>query len=81
MNVIYFTAKWCAPCKQLLPRIMDMAQARGLSLDVVDIEERPQLAREHGIMSVPTVVAGGRVLSGDAVVPRTLARLLDEVQR
>lgn len=55
--LVDFFATWCGPCKMLGPVLEDMASNRD-SIDIVkvDIDESMNLARQYGIMSVPTLV-------------------------
>ena len=55
--LVDFFATWCGPCKMLGPVLEDMANDRD-SIDIVkvDIDESMNLARQYGIMSVPTLV-------------------------
>lgn len=55
--LVDFFATWCGPCKMLGPILEDMASDRD-SIDIVkvDIDESMNLARQYGIMSVPTLV-------------------------
>lgn len=56
--VVDFSATWCGPCQQLKPyfRQMEEAYAGQAYFRTVDIDENQQLAREHGIEGVPTVI-------------------------
>lgn len=58
MKVYYFTAKWCKPCVTFGPIMEEMKNTfKGfLEFAKVDIEERPDLMDQYGIMSVPIVV-------------------------
>ena len=53
-KLIYFSAPWCGPCRQLGP-IME-----GLSSEIVvqkvNVDNEPDLAQRFGIRNVPTVV-------------------------
>lgn len=53
-RIIRFTASWCAPCKMLAQQLEEIETA--LPIEVVDIEEKQDLAMEYGIRSVPTLV-------------------------
>lgn len=55
--LVDFFATWCGPCKMLGPVLEDMDSDRD-SIDIVkvDIDESMNLARQYGIMSVPTLV-------------------------
>lgn len=61
--MVDFWASWCGPCKMLGPVIEEIAEdADGYKVGKVNIDEEPELAREFGIMSIPTVIVfeGGR---------------------
>lgn len=57
--IVDFSAVWCGPCKILGPRL-DAAVANTnskVNLAIVDIDENGDLALEHNVQAVPTVVA------------------------
>jgi thioredoxin 1 len=57
MALVEFGASWCAPCKRLLPHLEKLSQERpDVKVCKVDIETSPQVATDHGIRSLPTVV-------------------------
>lgn len=51
--LVDFFATWCGPCKMLGPVLESLE-----NIDVVkiDVDECPDLARNYGIMSVPTLM-------------------------
>ena len=52
-----FFATWCMPCKMLEPIINEVSQtADGVKVAKLDIDENTQIARDFGVMSVPTLV-------------------------
>lgn len=51
--VVDFFATWCGPCKMLGPVLESLDSVEVLKIDV---DECPDLAREYGIMSVPTLL-------------------------
>ena len=53
-KVIRFTATWCGPCKAL-KTVLDQVETN-VPIEVIDIDEQPDLATEFGIRSVPTLV-------------------------
>lgn len=55
----YFTAKWCPNCPQMGEDVAALIAA-GLPLEVIDIDERPDLARHFGIRGVPAIVKFGQ---------------------
>jgi thioredoxin 1 len=80
--LVDFTATWCPPCKQLTPVLHALAaeQADRLRIVEVDIDESPDLALRHQVLSAPTMV-----LYVDAQVALTMvgargrARLLEDL--
>jgi thiol-disulfide isomerase/thioredoxin len=55
--IVYFTTPDCAPCKTVQrPALNRVSQLLGDSLQVVEIDatDRPDLAKQWGVMSVPT---------------------------
>ena len=55
--IVYFTTPDCAPCKTVQrPALNRVLQLLGDSLHVVEVDatQRPDLAKQWGVMSVPT---------------------------
>ena len=53
-KVLRFTAPWCQPCKTLAKMLTEINSP--IPIEVVDIEEKPDLAAQYKIRSVPTMV-------------------------
>ena len=58
LAMVDFWASWCGPCKMLGPVIEELgADYEGRALIAkVNVDEEPELARQYGVMSIPTVV-------------------------
>jgi thioredoxin 1 len=57
VRVKRFTASWCSPCRALAPIIDGMSnEMQDVEFQTIDIDERPELASEYGIMSIPVVL-------------------------
>jgi len=58
LAMVDFWASWCGPCKMLSPLVEEIgAQYEGKALiGKVNVDEEPELARQFGVMSIPTVV-------------------------
>lgn len=55
--LVDFFATWCGPCKMLTPVLEDIASDRAnISVVKVDVDECSELAKNYGIMSVPTLL-------------------------
>ena len=56
--LVDFWASWCGPCKMLSPTVEAIAQEYDGKVLVgkVNVDEEPELARQFGVMSIPTVV-------------------------
>ena len=57
--LLVFTSPTCAPCKlQQMPIVERlMADWRGqIDVDVVDVSQRPEIAAQYGVWSVPTTI-------------------------
>merc|ERR1719411_2203054 len=64
--VVDFSAQWCGPCKLLSPRLdaAIAAQEGAVDLAIVDIDDLAEIAMEHNVNAVPTVIGvkGGKVI-------------------
>ncbi|MBE5792019.1 MAG: thioredoxin [Clostridia bacterium] len=61
-----FWAPWCGPCRMVGPILEQIAAERGdVKVVKVNVDEETELAREYGIMSIPTimVVREGKVVN------------------
>jgi thioredoxin 1 len=53
--IVKFTATWCNPCKQIQPKVAEIAneQSGKIMFAEVDIEEMDELASDAGVASIP----------------------------
>lgn len=52
--LVDFFANWCGPCKMLAP-VLEKVES-DVKVIKVDTDEYEDLAREYGVMSIPTLV-------------------------
>lgn len=57
LNVYYYTAIWCGPCKQFGP-IMDNVSTMGTGANIykIDVDQDREMVTQHNVRSVPTLV-------------------------
>ena len=58
LELLFFSAEWCEPCKWAEPIVQEVLDgARNqISLTKIDIDANIDAAKQHHIMSVPTLV-------------------------
>ena len=55
--IVDFFATWCGPCKMLTPVVEQLAsQYSDIKFVKIDVDECPNISKEYGIMSVPTLL-------------------------
>ena len=52
-----FWAPWCGPCRMVVPIVEEIAGERPyVKVGKVNVDEEQELARQFGVMSIPTLV-------------------------
>ena len=54
-KLLYFSADWCEPCKQLGPLMEELSQ-EGINVQKINIDTNQEAADGFNIRNVPTVV-------------------------
>jgi thioredoxin 1 len=66
--LVDYWAKWCGPCKSLIPRLESFeAQYPNIKFVKVDVDENMDASLDLGIRSVPTVM----IFDGEKLVNRS----------
>ena len=63
--LIDFYAQWCGPCRMVLPILDEIAAEGDFLIGKINVEEESELARAHGVFSIPTLMVfeDGRVIN------------------
>ncbi len=56
MQVMYFSAQWCVPCKILRPIVEDVSRNMGVHISYIDADQNQAACQSFGINSVPTII-------------------------
>lgn len=67
-GILVFSAEWCGPCKMMSPifeQLENNPELSTISFLKVDISASPDIARDFGVNSVPTIlfIKDGKVVS------------------
>lgn len=55
--IVYFTAKWCGPCKKIFPTYKKLASIEHRKIFLkVDVDDNEDLATKYNIQSIPTFI-------------------------
>ena len=72
-----FWAPWCGPCRMVVPLVEAIAEERpDVKVGKINIDEQFELAREFGVMSIPTLVV---IKNGKVVRQSTGARPKNQI--
>ena len=74
-----FWATWCGPCRMIAPAVEQIAQEHPeYKVGKINVDEEPELTREFGIMSIPSlfVVKNGEIVQ-EAVGVMPKDKILD----
>lgn len=82
--LVDFWAEWCGPCKQLAPRIEELAEEFDgeVKFVKVDVDDNQELAGQFGIRSIPTLLIfdeGEKVEQIVGSVPKE--RIQEEIEK
>lgn len=80
--VVDFFATWCGPCKMLSPVMDEISnELSDINFYKVDVDKNEDIAREYGIMSIPTIIIfeNGKVVNS-LVGLRSKTELIDVIK-
>jgi len=56
MNVFYFSAPWCGPCKMFKPVLQQVASEFGIVINDINVDYDTMYTEKYNITSVPTII-------------------------
>lgn len=56
MQVLYFTAPWCAPCKMFKPIVETVSGESGVNINYINVDYDASHAERYSVTSVPTLI-------------------------
>ena len=55
-EILYFSAAWCGPCKQLSP-VMERLKSEGkINYKKIDVDTDTLLSPKYGVRNIPTLI-------------------------
>lgn len=77
ISLIDFYADWCGPCRMVMPIVEEIASERDdLLVGKVNVDENPELAREFGVFSIPTLIV---IKNGEIAARSTGAKSKEKI--
>jgi thioredoxin 1 len=79
MQVLYFTAPWCGPCKMFKPVVESASGELGTNINYINVDYDASLSEKYSVTSVPTIIILGN--SGDVVYRNSGVMSRDQLLR
>lgn len=56
--LVDFWADWCVPCHMVSPIVEEIGrdQADAMKVAKLNVDDNPQMSRQYGVMSIPTLI-------------------------
>ena len=56
MQVLYFGAPWCGPCRSFKPLVEQTVKEMNVSWSDINVDYDPSLSQQYQVTSIPTLV-------------------------
>lgn len=82
VTVVDFWAAWCGPCRMMNPVLEELDSEGQVKVYKVNVDEQQQLASQHQIQSIPTIlVYKDGVEQGEIVGAMPLTQLKEYINK
>lgn len=80
--IVDFYAKWCAPCKRILPKLTKISSEFNDCLFIkIDIDESEELAKEYDIKVMPTFLIIHNTVIKDKIEGANIDKIMDVLKQ
>jgi glutaredoxin len=76
MEFTIYSRPGCHLCEDMIAALETMTEGRGVTLRIVDLDQRPDLIASHALR-IPVLEADGEEVCSGHLIPDRIARLLD----
>lgn len=56
MQIMYFSAPWCGPCKMFKPIVQEVSRELGVNISDINVDYDATFTQKYSISSVPTII-------------------------
>lgn len=56
MNVLYFSAPWCGPCKMFKPIVQEVSRELNINISDINVDYDAAFTQKYSVTSVPTIL-------------------------
>lgn len=75
MKITIYKADWCPHCRELLKSIEELKKVFDLDVEIIDVDENPELAEELNIDKIPKIFVNGEEISFENLIKKLHAQV------
>lgn len=80
IELVLYTRRECCLCEEMKGVVAEASRSLPVRLTLVDVDSRPELAKEYGD-EVPVLLLAGKKIAKYRADPRRLRRQLEDARR